>query len=370
MQEDTVAVTQKYAYNGALSRYMSSILVKEDSQRALAAASGEEILISSPADETGEAALPMPGEVGEEVPPTFSEETILDDAKEEPEQLSSELEEQEQQMPLFLLEKGDKQELVPAETKSPVETLFPSEVETPLPPSLPSTTYAVSVPQKQKAVAKRGAGAQRDVVNATMVQEQCRHLCISLFLREQSPVRSLGFTSSLRGEGKSFLAMITADMLAKDSNAPVTLLECDWEHPCLHEHFGFGQTPGLAEWLRGECSEMAIRQEVSNNLTIIPAGNGKKDAVKLLQRMRQKGIADLFGHSGELLVVDLPAIIPSAYGVLAADLVESLVVVVRAGVTPGPLVRETCVQLKDAPVNGLLLNQVQSRVPRWIRQLV
>ncbi len=183
-------------------------------------------------------------------------------------------------------------------------------------------------------------------------------------------MRSLGFTSSLRGEGKSFLAMITASMLAKDSNAPVTLLECDWGHPCLHEHFGFGQTPGLAEWLRGECSEMAIRHEVGKNLTVIPAGNGQEDAVKLLQQMRRKPIADLFGHSDELLVVDLPAIIPSAYGVLAAELVESLVVVVRAGVTPGSLVRETCVQLKDAQVHGLLLNQVQSNVPQWMRQIM
>lgn len=356
MQEDTGSATQKYAYNGALSRYMASTLVEKDSQGALADTFEEELLASSPTSATEEeVALPdmdeMTGKMPSVVPDKLSSNTARQ--KREPEQVTM---------------RG--QELSLVEAKLPVETPFPPEIETPLPLSLPTPTYPISVPQKPGTVAKQSEEAKRDVANAAMVQEQCRHLCISLFLRERLPVRSLGFTSSLRGEGKSFLAMITANMLAKDSNAPVTLLECDWGHPCLHEHFGFGQTPGLAEWLRGECSEMAIRHEVGKNLTVIPAGNGKEDAVKLLQQMRRKPIADIFGHSDELLVVDLPAIIPTAYGVLAADIVESLVVVVRAGVTPGSLVRETCVQLKDAQVHGLLLNQVQSNVPRWIRQMM
>ena len=59
----------------------------------------------------------------------------------------------------------------------------------------------------------------------------------------------------------------------------------------------------------------------------------------------------------------------SAYGTLAASLVESLVVVVRAGVTSGHVVVETCTQLKDAAVYGLLLNRVQSQVPGWLRQM-
>ena len=157
---------------------------------------------------------------------------------------------------------------------------------------------------------------------AQKIREQCRQLCVSLFFREQSPVRSLGFTSSLHGEGKSFLAMIAAAELAKDSPEPVTLLECNWEHPYFHTHFGFAPTPGLAEWLRGECSEMAIRHQISDNLTAIPAGDGRKDAVKLLQHIRQQNLLNIFGCVDESLIVDLPPIMTSAYGVLAASNVE------------------------------------------------
>jgi MinD-like ATPase involved in chromosome partitioning or flagellar assembly len=161
-----------------------------------------------------------------------------------------------------------------------------------------------------------------------------------------------------------------AGVLANDSSEPVTLLECNWEHPCLHEHFGFSPTPGLAEWLLRECSETAIRHQVRNNLTVIPAGDGKQDAMKLLRYMRQRGSLNILGHSSELLVVDLPAILSAAYGLLAASLVESLAVVIRAGVTPDLLIAETCTQLKNLPVQGLILNQMESHVPRWIRQML
>jgi len=235
--------------------------------------------------------------------------------------------------------------------------------------SVPASGTAV-VQSKQTSQVSRvhsKSVSKRDVMSAQALRERCRQFCLSVFFREQVPVRSLGFTSSLAGEGKTLLAMVTADVLASDSSQPVTLLECNWEHPCLHEHFGFSATPGLAEWLRGECYQTAICHRVDHNLTVIPAGDARRDAVKLLQQIQQKS---LLGTSNGLWIVDLPAIVSTAYGSLAASIVESLVVVVHAGVTPDSMIAEACAQLKDLPVQGILLNQLESRIPRWIRQLL
>lgn len=238
--------------------------------------------------------------------------------------------------------------------------------EMPLIPSEPKVVHARLVtPPQPKLINKRVAA------EAQMFQERCRQLCLSVFFREHAPLRSLGFTSSIPGEGKSFLAMATAEVLANDSSSPVTLLECDWEHPNLAEYFGFPMVPGLANWLRNECSEVSIRYQVSRNLTVIPAGNEKQDAVKLLQQIRLKGgFVNTLASSNELLIVDLPAIATTGYGSLAASLVESLTVVVRAGVTPDLQIAETCRRLKDLPVQGIILNQVKSRIPGWIQGLL
>jgi Mrp family chromosome partitioning ATPase len=222
--------------------------------------------------------------------------------------------------------------------------------------------------QKQKA-APEPVG-KRAQLHAYMTQERCRHLCLSIFFREQTTVRSLGFTSSINGEGKSFLALTSARALARDSGVPVTLLECNWEHPSVHEYAGIALTPGLAEYLRGEAVESSIRYRVDNNLTIIPAGNGKQDAVRLTQQLRKKGSLNNLLLPDELFIVDLPPVITTAYGALIAGLVDALIVVVRAHVTPNTVIAETYSQLKDLPVEGLLLNQVESHIPRWLHHLL
>ncbi|HJT59402.1 MAG TPA: CpsD/CapB family tyrosine-protein kinase, partial [Ktedonobacteraceae bacterium] len=245
-------------------------------------------------------------------------------------------------------------------------------VEEPIPLVVPD---APSSPAQKKPVKKgRNRDAKssnkRSLTSLDFLQEQCRHLCLSLFFDKRAPVHSLGFTSSLKEEGKTFLAALSAGMLAKDSSNPVILMELNWEHPTVSDHFKLPSTPGLAEWLRGECSESAIRYEVGPDLIVIPAGNGKSDAVRLLHQMRQQGIVDALTHANELLIVDLPAVITTAYGSLAASLLEALIIVVRAGETSEVMVAETCTQLKEFPVHGVILNQVQSRVPRWLQQIL
>ncbi len=135
MQEDTGSVTQKYAYNSALSRYMASTLVEEDSQRALAATFEEEILISSPTSATQEAAFPKMDEMTEKMPSVIPDKLSSNLAKREPEQVTTK--ERDQQTPSVSWERTDGQEVLPAEAKPPIETPFPPEIETPLPPPCP-----------------------------------------------------------------------------------------------------------------------------------------------------------------------------------------------------------------------------------------
>jgi Mrp family chromosome partitioning ATPase len=212
---------------------------------------------------------------------------------------------------------------------------------------------------------------KQDAAVIQMIQERCRQLCFSLFFREHAPVRSVGFTSSIDGEGKSFLSLVTAQVLAHDTNEPVTLVDCNWEQPSLHEYFGVPATPGLAEFLRGSCNEDDIRYQVEDNLTIIPAGNGSQDSMKLLKLIQQVGLRNYFANKNSLFVVELPPILKAAgYGFLAARLVESVIIVVHAQITSDSMLAETYSLIKDLPVHGIILNQRESHIPHWIRQIL
>ena len=251
-----------------------------------------------------------------------------------------------------------------------LQTVSPKELQKITETPVPVPAHAVKG-VSEKMVAGSGQMNVREATIAHALLEQCRQLCLSLFARESHPVRSLGFTSSIGGEGKSFLALVTARVLAQDSIEPVTLIECNWEHPTLHDHFDIPATPGLAEWLRGSCQESEIRYQVADNLTVIPAGDGIHDAVKLLKQARKQGLPNLFGHANELFILDLPPVITSSYGSLAASLVETVVVVVRSEAVPGNVLAEACAQLKEySSLHGIILNQRNSRIPRWIQQIL
>jgi Mrp family chromosome partitioning ATPase len=253
-----------------------------------------------------------------------------------------------------------------------------SEVEIPDFPDLPPVVSRAPTSRRLMELVRvpeaklptRRPPRQRDQGNAHLLRDRCQKLCLSIFYREQAPARTLGVTSALAGEGKTFLAMVVASVLAGDSSVPVTLLECNWEHPSLHEHFDLSPTPGVAEWLRGEAVAAQVRHQVGDNLFVVPAGDGRYDAVQLLRMMRERGALARLSSPDGFLVADLPPVTAAAYGAMAASLMDAVILVVRAGVTPDPYIQEAIGQLSAARVEGVVLNQIESRIPRWLRQFL
>jgi Mrp family chromosome partitioning ATPase len=206
-----------------------------------------------------------------------------------------------------------------------------------------------------------------------LVQElrtRCKQLGVSLFFQDEAAVRSLGFTSAIGGEGKSFLARLMAEVMAENSSVPITLLECNWENPTLSSIYNLPLAPGLSEWLCGQCPLEAIRRQVGRSLTIIPAGNSTFNATQLLRTFQQKGVHSVLANPNEVLIIDLPATVTTAYGPFAAQLADALILVVRMGVTPESFVLEARHYLKDSHMYGVIFNQVASRIPHWLRRIL
>jgi Mrp family chromosome partitioning ATPase len=202
------------------------------------------------------------------------------------------------------------------------------------------------------------------------LRTRCKQLGFSLFFHDHGSVRTLGFTSAIPGEGKTFMARLIAEVMAEDSGVPVTLLDCNWENPALSSAYNLVPNPGLADWLLGRCPLEAIRRQVTSNLTVIPAGDSSYNAAQLLRVLHQRGAGSVLTNPNELLVIDLPATVTTAYGPFAAQLADSLILVVRMGVTPESFVKEACTSLKDLHMHGIVFNQVTSRIPRWLRRIL
>ena len=77
---------------------------------------------------------------------------------------------------------------------------------------------------------------------------------------ESSATRSLLITSAFPREGKSFISANTAQILARQPDKRVLLIDADLRWPRLHLFLGTPALPGLAEYLSGEAKELSVIQ--------------------------------------------------------------------------------------------------------------
>jgi Mrp family chromosome partitioning ATPase len=274
---------------------------------------------------------------------------------------------EETQLPATVLLSRNKTAKKPAHFRENVVSAadLPTSISIPTPASAPAPVSARPPAPIHSQLLVSGKLTKE----AQVLRTRCRQIGVSVFFRTHAPARSLGFTSAIQGEGKTFIARMTAEVMAEDNGIPVTLLECNWENPTLTSVYNLPPGPGLTEWLQGTCSLDAIRQPVTSNLTVIPAGGTGYNVTPLLRTLQQRGIESVLTKTDEVLLVDLPATVTTAYGPLAAHLVDTLILVVHMGVTPEAFVAEASNYLKDMHVEGVVLNQVVSNIPRWLRRL-
>lgn len=225
--------------------------------------------------------------------------------------------------------------------------------------------------QRPTAPARRDANVERALVaqrRGETILEHFRRIYLSLQsvdAPDEFPV--IGVTSALESEGRTTIATGIAAALATDQDAPVVLVEADLSHPGVHQVLGIAPTPGVCEYLRGECSLTTALRQVSDRLYVLPAGEAHGEAPRLLRQLTTTDLSTRLNTSGALLVLDLPPVLSSSYGVLACTMADALAFVVRAGQTRDDQVRDALKRLDESTVRGLVLNGSQPQLPRWLR---
>lgn len=205
---------------------------------------------------------------------------------------------------------------------------------------------------------------------AEFAMEQFRRLYLSVQpIDGQRLIPAIGVTSARQQEGRSTIAAGVAAAMAADMERPVVLIEVDLTRPGLHTALGLEPTPGISEYLRGECTLAMALRPVADRLFVLPAGDARGEAGRLV---RQLVAADLRGRldtSGALLVLDLPPILDTSYGVISTGMADALLFVVRAGQTADEDVKSALARLEDATIKSLVLNQARVQIPHWVRSL-
>ena len=169
------------------------------------------------------------------------------------------------------------------------------------------------------------------------IAEQFRQIRTSLsYLGISSKKKKILITSSIPGEGKSFVAANLAISLAL-TDKKVVLLEVDLRMPKLSEIFGMSSTTnGISNYLIGEkeADEIIKRTETNPNLFIISAGPIPPNPSELILNGRIQELLVFLENAFDYIVIDTAPVSPVTDAYLLSQFCDATLYVVRHAYTP------------------------------------
>lgn len=144
----------------------------------------------------------------------------------------------------------------------------------------------------------------------SMVAEQIRALRTNLqFVIPQESQKVILFTSSISGEGKSFISLNLGASLAM-SGKKVVILELDLRKPKLHVNLGVEAKQGLSNYLVGKATipDMIIKIPQQSNYYIITCGPIPPNPAELLMNGRIGVLIDSLKKEFDYVILDAPPV--------------------------------------------------------------
>jgi protein-tyrosine kinase len=191
--------------------------------------------------------------------------------------------------------------------------------------------------------------------------EQFRTLRSRLYeIRGNQLTYTLLVTSSLSGEGKTFVTNNLAHAILQQSYTRTLLIDADLRNPRLHLALGASLTPGLTDYLSGEADEItALQKSNEDNLCFIPGGNQVLNPSELLSNGRLEVLLDRLTPVFDWVILDSSPCLPVADATVLAGLCDGVLLIVRAGSTPGEVAQESRRQLQGKNIIGVVLNRAE-----------
>lgn len=176
---------------------------------------------------------------------------------------------------------------------------------------------------------------------------------------DENDCHVIGVSSSLAGEGKTTSAINIAYSLAQ-LDYRVLLIECDLRRPTLSAKAPVVKVPGLTNYLARQVSlEDVIQKCVLDNTCsfhAISSGRIPPNPIELLSSDRMQKALDQLKQAYDYIIMDLPPVREVSDGLVAAKMVDGMLVVVRQNYCDRVVLEDTIRQFEF--VNARILGVV------------
>lgn len=185
-----------------------------------------------------------------------------------------------------------------------------------------------------------------------------------LFSSVDEPVKSILMTSSMSGEGKSFVSANLAVAFAQ-TGVKVLIVDCDLRRGRQHKIFNIDNEQGLSNLLLDDVDKnykKYIKKTGYENIYVLPMGIVPPNPSELLASTKNKQLAKILKQRFDLVIYDGVPVGGLTDSIIMADLVDKIVIVSAYKVTPVEFLANTNKALekfKDK-IAGVILNKFPS----------
>lgn len=174
----------------------------------------------------------------------------------------------------------------------------------------------------------------------TIIAEQFRSLRTNLaFMGLNELQKTLLVTSSISGEGKSFIALNLAMSITLTGKS-VALMEMDLRKPKLSKYLGIKRDPGISSYLINKSTiDEIIKVTPYENLFVVSAGPIPPNPTELIGSDKFAEMMELLKKRFDYIIIDSAPIGPVTDSQLLAIYADTTVYVVRHGLTPKVFLR-------------------------------
>lgn len=175
----------------------------------------------------------------------------------------------------------------------------------------------------------------------------------------------LAITSTRKGEGKSLTSVNLAIVMAEDTKKKILLIDGDMRKPSIHTFFNCKAEYGLIDLLMHKADiESAMIPSGIKNLALLLAGEPSKSPSDLLAASVFREIIEKIRKRFDYIIIDSPPIIPFADMNIISDVVDGILLVLRAEKTPKEMILEALKTLNKENVIGVVFNDSKKKMAK------
>lgn len=187
-------------------------------------------------------------------------------------------------------------------------------------------------------------------------------------------VKTILITSSIAGEGKSFVSANLAATFA-NSKEKVLLIDCDLRRGRQQEMFDentlnkLGLSNLLIDDNWNNNLKDYIRKTEINNLDIITTGSIPPNPTVLLESEKLEKVVEEFKDKYDVIIFDTPPVGGLTDAVIMSRLADAVLIVARAKKTTIEMLENTKEALKTVGANivGVILNRVDNKDDKYYK---